>query len=188
MAKPASGRSPSTQRARALALIAFCVVAGRSSSAFAFERQWHFGASVGYTMLGFPDALASGFGAAAYGSYGVHDAINLRAQFDFAIVDIPDPGLSAMTYMPSVGAEYVFDTLQWIFYVGALVGPVDVSLQDGPDLWQAGLLIPVGLNYQLSRSFAIGFEGQYRLYLFGADGSPVNNLFLGGRFEYTFGF
>jgi len=157
-------------------------------SAGAFERQWHLGAGVGYVLAGFPEAAASGFGASAYATYGVTDAVNLRTQFDMSIVDIPEPGTSALIYAPSFGMEYVFDTLQWILYGGVLVGPVDVSLQEGPDLWQAGLALPLGLNYQLSRSFAVGIEGQYRLFLFGQEGSPVNNLWAGGRFEYTWGF
>jgi opacity protein-like surface antigen len=169
------------------AAAALAAVTG-SAPSHAFERQWHVGATVGYSMAAFPNAVASGFGAAGYGTYGINDAINLRAQFDFTIVDIPEPGTSALIYMPALGAEYVFDTLQWILYVGLLAGPVNVSIQDGPDLWQAGLAIPLGLNYQLSRSFAIGVEGQYRLYLFGAEGSPVNNLWAGGRFEYTWGY
>ncbi len=156
--------------------------------AAAFERQWHLGAAVGYALAGFPDAASHGFGGGAYATYGITDAFNLRVHFDASIVDIPDPGTSALIYNPVIGAEYVFDTLQWVFYSGVLSGPAFVDIQKGDLLPQWAIEIPLGLNYALSRSFGIGFEAQYRLFLLGADGSPVNNLWAGGRFEYTFGY
>ena len=168
--------------------VAVGALAGLSSrSGAAFERTWHFGANVGYATTAFPNYVTGGFGAGAYVSYGLTDAVNLRAQADATIVELPDPLTSALFYQGALGAEYVLDTIDWVVYGGALAGPVDVSIQDGADLLQLGLVIPVGLTYQLSQRLAVGGEGQMRLFLLGPAGSPTTNLTLLGRFELMFG-
>jgi Outer membrane protein beta-barrel domain len=158
-----------------------------SQPAAAFEREWHFGTHVGYALSTFAEGTASGFGAGGYVNYGLTDAVNVRLQGDASIVDIPEPSTSALIYTAAVGAEYVLDTLDWVVYAGLLTGPVDVAIQDGENLWQLGAMIPFGLTYRFGEHWAVGGEGQYRLFLFGPEGSPINNLLLGGRFEYRFG-
>jgi len=163
------------------------LVTTTSAPARAFEREWHVGAQVGYALSSFPAGKASGFGAGGLASYGLTDAVNLRINGDVSIVDIPEPETSALIYTATAGAEYMLDTLDWVVYAGALTGPVNVSIQDGPDLWNLGFVVPFGLLYRFGDHWAVGGEGQWRLFLFGPDGSPVNNLSLGGRFEYRFG-
>jgi hypothetical protein len=158
-----------------------------SGTAEAFEREWHFGAQVGYALSSFAAGPASGFGAGGLASYGLTDAVNLRVNADVSIVDIPAPGTSALIYTTTAGAEYILDTIDWVVYAGALTGPVNVSVQQGDDLWNLGLVVPFGLHYRFGDHWAVGGEGQWRLFLFGPEGSPVNNLSFLGRFEYRFG-
>ncbi|MCA9621782.1 MAG: outer membrane beta-barrel protein [Myxococcales bacterium] len=162
------------------------LLASAPATAAAFEREWHFGADVGYVLAGFSPLAAQGFGAGGIATYGITDAVNLRLGADVAIVDIPEPETSALIYSASLGFEYVLDTIDWVVYAGLLAGPVDVSIQAGDDLWQLGGFVPIGLIYRLGDHFSVGVEGQYRLFLLGPEGSPVNNLFFGARFEYRF--
>ncbi len=158
-----------------------------SAPCHAFEEEWHVGAHVGYALSSFEVGPASGFGAGVFGSYGITDAVNLRLGGDVSIVDIPPPETSALIYTANAGAEYVLDTLDWVVYAGALTGPVNVSIQEGPDLWSLGFFVPFGVMYRFGDHWAAGGEGQWRLFLFGPEGSPVNNLMFGGRFEFRFG-
>jgi hypothetical protein len=175
------------RRGWAAAAAVAALVALLPASAAAFERTWHFGADVGYATTVFPGFTAGGFGAGGYVTYGLTDAINLRVQADATIVELPDPLTSALFYQAGLGGEYVLDTIDWVVYGGALAGPVDVSIQEGGDMLQLGLIVPVGLNYQLSQRFAVGGEGQLRLFLLGPAGSPTTNLTLLGRFEVMLG-
>jgi opacity protein-like surface antigen len=172
-------------------------LSGFSSEAQAFERQWHLGIDFGYALSGFPEAAANGYGGGLHLAYGITDAFNLRLHGDVTVFDLPDPATSALIYNASLGVEYVFDVLTWVPYVGLLVGPVHLAVQDAEDSagvvtenadsWLLGVEVPLGLGYQLSRSFTIGVEGRYRLFPFGDETSPTHNLLGLGRLEFTWG-
>ncbi len=181
-----------------LGLFVSLAVSGYCSEAEAFERQWHLGIDFGYALAGFPEAVAGGYGGGLHVAYGITDAFNLRLQGDVTVFDLPEPATSALIYDAAFGVEYVIDILRWVPYIGALAGPVYVARQDAEDSagvvtehedsWLLGLEIPLGLGYQLSRSFTIGLEGRYRVFLLGGGTSPTSSLLGLGRLEYMWGF
>lgn len=164
-----------------------------SGAAGAHEKQLHLGLDAGVSTVTFSEELApAGYGGGAYVAYGLDDMFNLRAQFDLQIYELPEPLTSALIYAPTVGAEYVFDVMQWVLYAGVLAGPANVAIQAEEDRWQGVLQIPFGVKYLLTGSLdspvALGVEGQYRAFLFGPEGSPTDTFAGLLRFEYIFSF
>ncbi len=164
-----------------------------SGVAGAHEKQLHLGLDAGVSTVTFSEELApAGYGGGAYVAYGLDDMFNLRAQFDLQIYELPEPLTSALIYAPTVGAEYVFDVMQWVLYAGVLAGPANVAIQAEEDRWQGVLQIPFGVKYLLTGSLdspvALGVEGQYRAFLFGPEGSPTDTFAGLLRFEYIFSF
>ncbi len=159
--------------------------------ASAFEHQWHAGANAGYAALVTgPGATLHGFGGGLHLTYGLSDTLNLLVTGDVTVhpaarsKGVPVDGF--VLAGGNVGVGYVFDILQWVPYVGATagayyaIGPTD----SGPRL---ALAIPFGLDYQVSRSFAIGAAGEYKLLLLDALGTSQRiSGFL--RAEYIWGF
>ncbi|MBW2453837.1 MAG: hypothetical protein JRI68_04980 [Deltaproteobacteria bacterium] len=170
---------------------------GWCSEAQAYERQWRLGMDFGYAIAGFPEAAAAGYGGGLHLTYGLTDVFNVRLHGDVTVFDLPDPATSALIYNGALGVEYVVDIMRWVPTLGVLVGPVHVARQDAetadgevteyPDRWLLGLEIPLGLGYQLSRTFTIGLEGRYRLLPFGEEDSPTHNLLGFGRLEVVWG-
>jgi hypothetical protein len=154
----------------------------------AYEREWHVGMGAGYSLATFPVGTANGFDAGVHATYGVSDAFNLRLHSDVSAFDLPNPHTSAVLFGAGFGAEYVFDILQWVPYVGATVGPSATFIQGGPKLVRLGIELPAGLGYKINRSFTVGFEARYRLMLLG-DGEvgPSNGLVAIARAEYAWG-
>lgn len=164
-----------------------------SGAVGAHEKQLHLGLDAGVSTVTFSEELApAGYGGGAYVAYGLDDMFNLRAQFDLQIYELPEPLTSALIYAPTVGAEYVFDVMQWVLYAGVLAGPANVAIQAEEDRWQGVLQIPFGVKYlltgRLDSPVALGLEGQYRAFLFGPEGSPTDTFAGLLRFEYIFSF
>jgi len=164
-----------------------------AASTTAHEKQLHLGLDAGVSTVTFSEELAaSGYGGGAYVAYGLDDTFNLRAQFDLQIYELPEPLTSALVYAPTVGAEYVFDVMQWVLYAGVLAGPANVAVQTEADRWQGVLQVPFGVKYlltgELDSPVALGLEGQYRAFLFGPEGSPSDTFAGLLRFEYIFSF
>jgi opacity protein-like surface antigen len=157
------------------------------AEASAFDGLWHAGIDAGYALGAFPDAAVNGFGGGLHLAYGISDAFNLRLNADVSAFDLPEPATSALIYAGALGAEYSLDVLDWVLYVGALAGPANVAIQDGADLWQMTVQVPLGLSWMFSPNWAVGIEGQYRLFFLGPEGSPGSGLVGFGRFEYIFG-
>jgi hypothetical protein len=154
----------------------------------AYERQWRLSADVGYALAGFADTNVSGFAAGGHLSYGISDAFNLRLSADFGAFDLPQPSTAAFLFAGAVGAEYVFDVLDWVPYVGASVGALDVSIQDGAHHPALLIEFPLGVGYQLSRSAMLGFEARYRLLPLRDESIPSHNMLALGTLAYTWGF
>jgi hypothetical protein len=160
------------------------------SRADAYERQWHAGASFGYAaVLGSP--ALHGFGGGVHLTYGITDAFNLMGEFDVTY----HPSGKALIAGGGVGAGYVVDILQWVPYVGALVGAVDVANLDpacGTSTAAAcnaprlNLALPFGLDYQFTRSFALGVMGRFQVLLL--SGSPATMMGAFAKAEYIWGF
>jgi hypothetical protein len=178
----------------------------------AFERQWHAGASFGYTALMGSHATLHGIGGGLHLTYGLTDALNLMAEGNVSnhftrLGDLPvdadgKPTGAAATQLPptllasgAVGVGYVFDVLQWVPYVGGLVGVTDV-VNLGPDCGKTAatpcgslrlnLQVPFGLDYSISRSFAVGVGGRYQMLIGGAGLEHVLTGLL--RAEYVWGY
>lgn len=192
--------------AAALALLA-------PSRSLAFEHQWHAGGSLGYTALMSSHATLHGLGGGLHLTYGLTDALNLMAEVNvsshFSRLDDPPvdakgkptgaagaPLPSALFASGAVGVGYVFDVLQWVPYVGGLVGIADLIDTGGacgatPEAPchspRLDLQVPFGLDYSISRSFAVGVGGRYQMLIGGPDGLThgLTGLL---RAEYVWGY
>jgi hypothetical protein len=184
--------APRTMRRRPLLLpiSLFAAIGLAPATAGAFERQWHAGASFGYALLGTTADAWSGYGGALHLTYGLSDSFNALAQIDV----VHEPGGKVMIASGSLGAAYVLDVLRWVPYVGAMAGGYDLFTVSGPcgkapgDSCHAarlGLSVPAGLDYQVSRSFAIGVQVRYHLLLLGDP--PAHLLTTFARAEYVWG-
>jgi len=165
----------------ALALAVLAWAAPREASAY--ERQWHSGASFGYALTT-DDAALSGFAAGLHLAYGVDDAWNVLAEGSFAHFG------DVQVFQASAGAAYVLDVLEWVPYVGVMGGGELVHLRtDGCgnecDAMRFGLTVPVGLDYIVSRDFAVGVAGRVHLLL--GDGA-TGYVTVGARAEYLWGY
>ncbi|NUQ75955.1 MAG: hypothetical protein HUU21_20640 [Polyangiaceae bacterium] len=179
--------------------MAFAALAGlllATSSASAFERQWRTGVSLGYAYFSnVTDETLHGFGGGLHLSYGLSDAWNASITADTAYF----PSGDALILGGAAGVSYVIDILQVVPHVGILVGPYDVWRVSGAcDVPNAsppsppchrlslGASIPFGLDYTVSRSFAVGIGGRYHL-LIASDGvAQMVTAF--ARAELTWGY
>src|SRR5262249_33676872 len=135
-------------------------------------------------------ATLHGFGGGLHLTYGINDTFNFLVLADASVhpaATYKGKGVDgAILGGGAVGVGYVFDVLQWVPYVGlAAGGYYELSPKDsGP---RRGLLLPFGLDSQLSRSFALGAAGEYRLLLLDPEG--VKQRFAAYlRAEYIWGF
>ena len=171
----------------ALALLAFFV----PREAAAFERQWHLGANAGYAALIRPTGAAlHGFGGGVHLTYGLSDTVNLLALADVTMhpstTHEGQPVPEILLGGGSLGFSYVFDVLQWVPYVGVTAGAYYESSPDGGGA-RLAVQIPFGLDYQISRSFAVGATGEYKLLFL--DVAGVSQRFAAYlRAEYIWGF
>lgn len=171
----------------ALPLLALSV----SREAAAFERQWHVGADAGYAALIQPTgATQHGFGGGLHLTYGLSDTVNLLALVDvtkhFSTTHEGQPVPEVLLGGGSLGFGYVFDILSWVPYVGATAGAYYLDSPAGGG-GRLALQIPFGLDYQISRSFAVGASGEYKLLFLDAAG--ISQRFVAYvRAEYIWGF
>jgi len=193
------GERRDRRRAPAVGLAAVALLGTSlwSADVQAYERQWRLGIDFGYSVAGFPEGAVGGYGGGLHLAYGITDAFNLRLHGDVTVFDLPDPATSALLYQGALGLEYVIDVMRWVPYLGVLAGPVYVARQDTetaegevterPDHWLLGIEVPLGLGYQLSPNFLVGFEGRLRLLPFGPDDRPTQQLLGLGRLEVVWG-
>lgn len=192
---------------RALALLflllAFALAMCASPrAAEAVERQHHLGLDPSLSILKVEGApVNTGGGIGAHYTYGISDQLNFMAGVNGSLLPtstvVPDPAtpnaiipatqpgriLSALA-----GVGYVIDVLRFVPYIGVLAGGYHLS---GGDL-RSGIFVfggaaQVGIDYQLSRQWAIGVAGQQHFLLTKMSTYPsYTNVLL--RFEYMWGF
>ncbi|MCC6216548.1 MAG: hypothetical protein IT376_16920 [Polyangiaceae bacterium] len=161
-------RPPATlhaTRARALAgLLAAALSIAASRRAMAFEDQLHLGAGAG--TAGFVAAgQQAGTAAAAYLAYGWTDAFDLR--FETLFVDPPDPsgerGARTLHRILLGGLTYKVDVLEWIPYIGVLVGHYSFGAARPPDVGASGVgvALPAGLDWAPTRELGLGVQLGY---------------------------
>jgi hypothetical protein len=183
------------------ASVAVAVVAsvlGTSGSASAVEREHHIGVAPQLTMLDVADksTLSVGGGIGAHYTYGLTDQLLLMGELAFAIVaanqkqdtpTTPHTRPSEVDHL-SGGIGYVLDILRFVPYGGALVGGYRLA---GGTLDSAlilpGAQLQLGLDYLLSRHFAIGVAGQQHFLFTKMSTYPSLTMVL-LRAEYVWGF
>lgn len=177
-----------------LALLSACAAAFLAASpgdARAFERQWHVGANAGYSPYINPAGFTlHGFGGGLHLTYGMSDTINLIALADVTVHPASHDGVRPVDGIVlgggSLGLSYVFDILQIVPYVGGTIGAYYADAPTGSG-GRLALTVPFGLDYQLSRSFALGVTGEYKLLFL--DPAGVGQRFVAFlRAEYIWGF
>lgn len=158
----------------------------RSSTAQAFEEQWHMGGGLGAVSA---SASQLGLGPAvnAYGAYGLDDMFDVKLDFaasNHAFEAAPDATDRRSIYTGTLGISYKIDVIEWIPYFGAHVGWLHTNLPKDLGMATSGLLVGgvIGLDYSASSSWGVGVANQLHIPLGG--GSFVD-LFL--RAEYHFG-
>jgi hypothetical protein len=147
----------------------------------ATEKEWHLGASLGYSSLGFTHGRnENGTGGFLHARYGFTDAFDftMNASF-FGYVDVQQTRFAPAT---SAGINYVIDISEWIPSVGFTTGVVDVitiRCDDGSDPCGHEVYpyvgIPGSLEYRVAGFAPVGLRFEYQ-FLF--PGQPSSALFL----------
>ncbi len=174
--------------------MAFACAAATSlvaARADAYEHQYHFGASFGYDAL-FSVSTPHGFGGGIHFAYGVNDYINLIAEADATA----HPGGQYTIVSGGFGAAYVLDVLRWVPWFGLEVGPAGLISLDpkcGPvatteacTAFRVNVAVPFGLDFQVTRSFAVGVAGRFQLLFLNQ--APWETLGVFARAEYVWGY
>jgi opacity protein-like surface antigen len=180
------------------ATVACCVIVAAPREAAAIERQHHLGLDPSLAMLkvGDKSSVSAGVGIGAHYTYGINDQFNFMAEVNGSRVAADqeqDTPTTPHTRPADIGyasaaVGYVIDILRWVPYIGLLAGGYRLS---GGTLEKAlllpGLELAVGLDYQLSRHWAVGLAGRQHLMFTEASTYPsYTNVLL--RLEYMWGF
>jgi hypothetical protein len=180
------------------ALLAAALLCASPREAEAIERQHHFGLDPSLSILKVDDksSVSSGLGIGAHYTYGLNDQFNFMAEINASIVAADqkqDTPTTPHTRPADVahalfGVGYVIDVLRWVPYFGLLMGGYRLSggTLDNP-VYVFGGAVQVGLDYQLSRQWALGVAGQQHFLLTKFSTYPsYTTLML--RFEYMWGY
>jgi len=164
----------------------------------AVERQHHIGLDPSLAMLKVDDksTVSVGAGLGLHYTYGINDQFNLMVEANVARVAANQQQDDATTphtrpadvAHATAGVGYVLDVLQFVPYFGLLVGGYRLS---GGTLDSAlvlpGAELAVGLDYQLSRHWAIGLAGRQHLLFTKASTYPSYTTVM-LRLEYMWGY
>lgn len=134
-------------RALTIAITLTLTLAPRAASAF--ERQQHLGGGAGGLVLvpvGQSGRAVGGGALDLHYGYGWTDSLNLVAEGSLGLTGTNLLAGGAL----AGGVTYAFDVVQWVPYIGVLAG---VGGYGRADLDVVGAL---GIDYQASRSFAVG--------------------------------
>jgi len=181
--------------ARVVLVAALCAA---PREALAIERQHHFGLDPSLALLKVDDksSVSTGVGLGAHYTYGVNDQFNFMAELNASFMlageklEAPTTPHTRPTQIAHalVGVGYVIDILRWVPYFGVLAGGYRLAggtLDD--QLVAIGGAVQVGLDYQLSRQWAIGGAlQQHFLVTRMSDYPSYTTLML--RFEYMWGY
>jgi hypothetical protein len=176
----------------------FLAVLAVAPAANAIERQHHLGLAPDLAILKVQDksTVSIGGGGTLHYAYGLTDQWNLAVEAGSAVVaaDQVQDQPSSPRNRPgtvdhaSVGVGYVIDILRWVPYLtaqGSLFRLAGGTLDDA--LFIPGVSVGLGLDYQLSRSWAVGIGGREHFLLSKLKEYPSYTTVL-LRFEYLWGF
>ncbi|MEO6418622.1 MAG: outer membrane beta-barrel protein [Polyangiaceae bacterium] len=165
-----------------------------SSSAQAIERQHHFGIGAGLSLLKIDDkpTLDVGGGLGVHYAYGVTDQFNFMVEGTSSLVARNVTETTPTTRPSTVeslafGGSYVLDVLRWVPYVGILASGYAMT---GGSLtrtnYLAGIQVAAGLDYQVTRSIAVGLAIRQHMLFSDISTYPTyTQVFL--RTEYMWG-
>lgn len=140
--------------------------------------------------------VSAGFGGALHYAYGLTDQWNLTLDASSVVVaadqkqDLPASphNRPAMAHTAGAGVSYVIDILRWVPWIGVEGG---ATLLTGGTLDRALVLPDVsaaaGLDYQLSRTIAVGLAGREHFMISKMDTYP-SYLTAMLRFEVMWGY
>ncbi|HEY8075602.1 MAG TPA: outer membrane beta-barrel protein [Labilithrix sp.] len=179
----------------AVASVAFSICA---ADAGAVENQHHIGLDPQLALLKIDDksTLDVGAGLGVHWTYGLNDQINLMAEGSAAIVAAKqkqDEPSSPHTRPAEVdhlafGIGYVIDVIRWVPYLAALGSAYRLSGGTiDNQLLVFGVELGAGLDYQLSRSWAVGVGIRQHMLLTKMSTYPSYTTGL-LRLEYMWGF
>lgn len=166
----------------------FATLAGwlLSSTAQAFEEQWHVGGGVGAVSA---SASQLGLGPAvnAYGAYGLDDMFDVKLDFaasSHAFEAVPGATDRRSIYTGTLGISYKIDVIEWIPYFGAHVGWLYTNLPGDLDMATSGFLVGgvIGLDYAVSPSWGVGVANQLHMPL---EGGSLVGLFLRAEYHWS---
>jgi hypothetical protein len=174
-----------------MVLALLLVGAGEASAG---ERQHHLGVDAGGAMVKGEGALSFGFGGGAHYAYGFKDTWYVMGELGSSVVPLKfdSPGDTSSTkalfaWSAAAGVSYAFEVIEWVPYVGILAGGYLLHGKGAGDTVVApGLQAALGLDYQLSRSFALGLAVRQHFMLTQMDTFPVYTTAL-LRAEYMWG-
>jgi hypothetical protein len=159
--------------------LATCASLALPSEARATEKEWHLGASLGYSSLGFSNGRdENGAGGFLHARYGFTDAFDftMNASF-FGYLDVRQTRFAPAT---SAGINYVIDISRWLPSVGVTTGVVDVITTRCDDgLTPCGhsiqpyVGIPASLEYRIEDRYPVGVRFEYQFLLLGQLVSPA---------------
>jgi len=178
--------------------IAVAAVVLAPSSALAFEHQHHLGVDGGVAFVSIDQkpTLSVGGGGGIHYTYGLSDAFNLLVEGAFCGValqetkDQPPQLNNRPTMIENIGAgvAYTLDVLRWVPYIGLMA--TGFMLHGGAIdgvRGAFGLSIAGGLDYQVTRHFAVGLAvRQHFMFSDIVDYPSYTQIFL--RAEYVWGF
>lgn len=182
-------------------LLLASTLAGLSSlatrDARAIERQHHIGIAPTLGLLDVKEksTLSLGGGGTAHYTYGLTDQFNLTVEGSSVFVakqelDTPTTPRNrpAVVSNLSAGVGYVIDILQWVPYIGVQTGGYVLTGGTMPDprfVW--GASVQVGVDYQISREWAVGLGGRQHFLLTKLSTYPSYTTVL-FRVEYMWGY
>lgn len=166
-----------------LAVPTCAALALASSTAGAFEREWHAGAHAGVAAL---SGGVVGPAASVHGAYGLNDMFDLAAELGGSRHGFSSDGTDVLH--ASVGAIYKIDVFQWIPYVGVYGGYYHWLRAPGPHGEhgpQPGASVQIGVDYLLARELALGVDLRWHASFH--DGVSVPLFSAGVGAEYRWG-
>jgi hypothetical protein len=184
-----------------------------TSEACAFERQWHAGAGLGLMTMRRGDETGSSLGGDLSLVYGLTDQLNAMVEVTGAPyvlgVDPPpgtDPKLldgsgklrlddTFFLLTANAGISYVLDVIRWVPYAGVLVGTSRLSWAGstfgalrgtGGAEMKLDTVVALGLDYQLTREWALGGAIRAHTSLFSHESTQAAHILFRG--QYTWGY
>jgi hypothetical protein len=171
--------------------------------ALAIERQHHFGLDPTLALLKVDDksSVSTAVGLGAHYTYGLSDQFNFMAELNASFM-VEGEKLEAATAMTPAtprtrptqighalaGVGYVIDVLRWVPYFGVLAGGYRLAggtLESQQFIF--GAAVQVGLDYQLSRQWAVGGAVQQHFLLTQMSTYPSYTTVM-VRLEYMWGY